>query len=43
MDSLSPYILHQAMPEPRTGYTYLGLLVLEVMSVVFDFYRGINH
>jgi hypothetical protein len=31
------------MPESYTGYTYLRLLVLEVMSIVFDFYRGINH
>src|SRR5207302_2220579 len=36
-------ILHQAMPVSCTGYADLRLLVLEVMGVVVDSYRGINH
>src|SRR6266700_5239543 len=43
MDAVPSHILHQAMPESSMGEAYLGLLVLEVMGVVVDLYRGINH
>jgi len=42
-DALSPHILHHSTPEPGTGYIYSGLFFIEVMAVVFDYFRGINH
>src|SRR5437660_92728 len=43
MDAVPSPRLHQATPESCTGYASLRLLVLDVMCVGFDSYRGIHH